>query len=79
MSVNTHYDDDVGEFRTMFCYFVCFVTRQCPQTTLHRRLKKTDHGTMYAYITTKRKRGNGGEGRGEDTTSGEIQRTEKRW
>ena len=35
--------------------------RQYPQTTLLRRLEKTDYGTMYAYITTKRKRGWRGE------------------
>ena len=49
--------------------------RQYPQTTLLRRLEKTDYGTMYAYITTKRKR----DGGGKDTASAEIQRTEKMW
>ena len=122
VSVTTHYDDDVGEFLRMFCFFVWFVTverfhsrgqhlckfigtkesvcirkefnsqriglghqyawppfhcfgapiwppwrhvktlyRQYPQTTLLRRLEKTDYGTMYAYITTERKRGWRGE------------------
>ena len=50
MSVTTHYDDDVGEFPTVFCFFVCVVTRQYPPKTLHRGLEKTDHGTMWYYV-----------------------------
>ena len=74
MSVTTHYDDDVGEFCTIF-FSVCFVTRQYLRTTQHKMLEKTNHDSLYECITTERK----GDGGGKDTASAEIQRTEKMW